>query len=84
MLKNEQREEGSFEASDTALDDEDFLLEKPVIFQIPKRSLLLKLGWVAQGLFFIASIAILIVALKIKPTDIQCAKQLSPYCKLSP
>lgn len=82
LPEDEKREEASFDGSDSFLNDEDFLLEKPFLFQITKRSLLFKLGWVAQVLFFFASIAILIVASKLKPTDIQCAKQLSPYCEL--
>ncbi|KAL2061367.1 hypothetical protein VTL71DRAFT_7640 [Oculimacula yallundae] len=76
---------GSQEAGRFELDchnmecDEDSLLEKAKPAQILRQNLLARLGWIAQGTFFLLSVLVLILATKVKPTDIQCAKQLSPY-----
>jgi hypothetical protein len=85
MADKEQPDEGSFEPSEylDAMEegDEDFLLDKAVPSKRPRLSKLWKIGWALQGLLFLLSIIILIGATKVKPSDIQCAKQLSPYCK---
>lgn len=84
-MENDRRgsqEAGSFEQDFHTMEcDEDFLLEKTKPVQILRQSLLSKLGWIAQGIFFILSVLVLIAASMVKPTDIQCAKQLSPYCR---
>jgi hypothetical protein len=84
MAEDDQLEKESLDDPEnfhTTAGDEDFLLEKYLPFEVPQRNTLSKLGWVVQGILFVLSVTILIIAAKIKPTDIQCAKQLSPYCK---
>lgn len=85
MADKEQPDEGSFEPSEylDAMEegDEDFLLDKAVPSKRPRLSKLWKIGWALQGLLFLLSIIILIGGTNVKPSDIQCAKQLSPYCK---
>lgn len=84
MEENDRRqsqEARSFEQDFHIMEgDEDFLLKKSTTAKSLRQSMLSKLGWIAQGIFFILSVLIFIAASKVKPTDIQCAKQLSPYC----